>query len=140
MALIGYVTEVELEDYATARGILLIDPSAILLTKALDWLELQPFSGSKTDPYQALQFPRNGDTEVPTNIKTAQIVAALLYDAGEDLLGVIGQKVLREKVDVIEVQYSDNGSGRKLYPHLYLLIKDFLLITGGLANFKITKV
>lgn len=140
MAVIGYVDELDFEDYATARGIILIDPTSVLLTKALDWLELQPFKGSKTDPNQPLQFPRDGATEVPANIVTAQMVAALLYDAGEDLLGVIGQKVLKEKVDVIEVQYSDNVSGRKSYPHLYLLLKDYFAPTLGFANFKVTKV
>lgn len=140
MAIIGYVEETDFEDYATARGILLIDDTSVLLTKALDWLELQPFKGDKTDPEQVLEFPRDGSNEIPDKIKTAQMVAALLYDSGEDLLGVIGAKVLREKVDVLEVQYSDKSSPFKQYQHLSLLLKDYLIQPSGTFNFNVIKV
>ena len=140
MAIIGYVEETDFEDYATARGILLIDETSVLLTKALDWLELQPFKGDKTDPEQILEFPRDGSSEIPDKIKTAQMVAALLYDSGEDLLGVIGAKVLREKVDVLEVQYSDKSSPFKQYQHLSLLLKDYLIQPSGTFNFNVIKV
>ncbi len=58
MADIGYVSEDELEAYATARGITISGNKAVLLQKALDWLELQPFSGVKYDEDQELEFPQ----------------------------------------------------------------------------------
>ena len=137
MAEIGYVTEDELEAYATARGITISGNKAVLLQKALDWLELQPFSGEKYDEDQELEFPRDDDDEVPDKIKTAQMVCALIYDAGGDPLAAISKKVIREKVDVLEVQYSESSSGNDLYPQLSLLLAPYL--TGGGSGFNVVR-
>ena len=137
MAEIGYVSEDELEAYATARGITISGNKAVLLQKALDWLELQPFSGEKYDEDQELEFPRDDDDEVPDKIKTAQIVCALIYDAGGDPLAAISKKVIREKVDVLEVQYSESSSSNDLYPHLSLLLAPYL--TGGGSGFNVVR-
>ena len=137
MATVGYVTEDELEAYATARGITISGNKAVLLQKALDWLELQPFSGVKYDEDQDLEFPRDDDDEVPDKIKTAQMVCALIYDAGGDPLAAISKKVIREKVDVLEVQYSESSSSNDLYPHLSLLLAPYL--TGGGSGFNVVR-
>jgi hypothetical protein len=137
MADIGYVSEDELEAYATARGITISGNKAVLLQKALDWLELQPFSGVKYDEDQELEFPRDDDDEVPDKIKTAQMVCALIYDGGGDPLQAISKKVIREKVDVLEVQYSEGSSGNDLYPHLSLLLAPYL--TGGGSGFNVVR-
>ena len=137
MATVGYVTEDELEAYATARGITISGNKAVLLQKALDWLELQPFSGEKYDEDQELEFPRDDDDEVPDKIKTAQMVCALIYDAGGDPLAAISKKVIREKVDVLEVQYSESSSSNDLYPHLSLLLAPYL--TGGGSGFNVVR-
>ena len=137
MAEIGYVTEDELEAYAEARGITISGDTAVLLQKALDWLELQPFSGVKYDEDQDLEFPRDDDDEVPDKIKTAQMVCALIYDAGGDPLAAISKKVIREKVDVLEVQYSESSSSNDLYPHLSLLLAPYL--TGGGSGFNVVR-
>jgi len=137
MATVGYVTEDELEAYATARGITISGNKAVLLQKALDWLELQPFSGVKYDEDQDLEFPRDDDDEVPDKIKTAQMVCALIYDAGGDPLAAISKKVIREKVDVLEVQYSEGSSSNDLYPHLNLLLAPYL--TGGGSGFNVVR-
>ena len=137
MATVGYVTEDELEAYATARGITISGNKAVLLQKALDWLELQPFSGEKYDEDQELEFPRDDDDEVPDKIKTAQMVCALIYDSGGDPLAAISKQVIREKVDVLEVQYSESSSGNDLYPHLSLLLAPYL--TGGGSGFNVVR-
>lgn len=137
MATVGYVTEDELEAYATARGITISGNKAVLLQKALDWLELQPFRGEKYDEDQELEFPRDDDDEVPDKIKTAQIVCALIYDAGGDPLAAISKKVIREKVDVLEVQYSESSSSNDLYPQLSLLLAPYL--TGGGSGFNVVR-
>ena len=137
MATVGYVSEDELTAYATARGITISGNKAVLLQKALDWLELQPFSGEKYDEDQELEFPRDDDDEVPDNIKTAQIVCALIYDAGGDPLAAISKKVIREKVDVLEVQYSESSSSNDLYPQLSLLLAPYL--TGGGSGFNVVR-
>jgi len=137
MATVGYVSEDELTAYATARGITISGNKAVLLQKALDWLELQPFSGEKYDEDQELEFPRDDDDEVPDKIKTAQIVCALIYDAGGDPLAAISKKVIREKVDVLEVQYSESSSSNDLYPQLSLLLAPYL--TGGGSGFNVVR-
>ena len=137
MADIGYVSEDELLAYATARGITISGNKAVLLQKALDWLELQPFSGVKYDEDQDLEFPRDDDDEVPDKIKTAQIVCALIYDSGGDPLAAISKKVIREKVDVLEVQYSESSSENDLYPLLTLLLAPYL--TGGGSGFNVVR-
>lgn len=130
--MIGYVTEAELTTYATTRGATLTQPESVLLTKALDWLELQPFSGSKTDGTQPLQFPRNGDTEVPERIKTAQLVCAMIYDAGGDPLAAVGPRVTQETVfGAVSVSYSDSGPLTTYYPQLQALLRGFLGGVGG---------
>ena len=137
MATVGYVSEDELTAYATARGITISGNKAVLLQKALDWLELQPFSGEKYDEDQELEFPRDDDDEVPDKIKTAQMVCALIYDAGGDPLAAISKKVIREKVDVLEVQYSESSSSNDLYPQLSLLLAPYL--TGGGSGFNVVR-
>jgi hypothetical protein len=130
--MIGYATEAELTAYAAARGVTLTQPESVTLTRALDWLELQSFSGKKTDPNQPLEFPRNGETTAPTKIKTAQLVCAMIYDAGGDPLQAIGPRVTSETVfGAVSVSYSDTGPLVTLYPQLSALLREF---TGGLGG------
>jgi len=128
----GYATDTELLAYAAARDITLAGSPDTLLTKALDWLDLQPFSGAKTDPGQVLEFPRNGETVVPANIKTAQMVAAVLVDTGEDLMAPLAQRVLSESVaGAVSVTYSDTGRQSTYYPQLAYLLRPYLGSLGG---------
>jgi len=128
----SYATEAELTTYATDRGITLTGAPDVLLIKAMDWLEVQPFSGSKTDHTQDLQFPRNGETTVPAAIKTAQMVAAVLIDSGEDLLAPQGRRVLSESVaGAVSVSYSDTGRQSTYYPQLAALLRPYLGSAGG---------
>jgi hypothetical protein len=135
---IGYVETTDLTAYASSRGITIVNTPFHILQKSLDWLELNDFKGEKTDPEQILEFPRNGETIVPERIKTAQMVAALIYDSGGDPMGAIGPKVLMEKVDVISIQYSDKGNQSVLYPQLNKLLKDFVKTSYG-ANFDVVR-
>ena len=137
--MIGYATELQLTTYAAERGITLQTDAAFLLRRALDWLELQRFSGTKTDPEQALQFPRNGATAVPQDVITAQLMAALEYNNGNDLLAPIGQRTLREKAGPVEVQYSDKGNQITLFPHLNALLADYLSTNAGGVNFNVMR-
>jgi len=135
----SYVDESTLTAYATARGLTLTEDTTELLIKAMDWLEIQPFTGTRYEYDQALQFPRSnyniyeGDTagEVPQEIKNAQMVAAILVDNGYDLTPVVGRAIKREKIDVIEVEYQDQANDTNLYPQLTFLLKRFLSNTGG---------
>lgn len=130
-----YVTTTELTAYATARAITIVNDEELILLKAMDYLEVQSYWGEKTDADQDLEFPRNGDTEVPQKIKTAQIIAALLIDSGEDLFPTSTQAIKREKVDVIEIEYQDYTSAKKSYSQLNALLSPFLSASG--LSFKV---
>lgn len=129
--MIGYNTEAELTTYAAARGITLNLATSITLTRALDYIESRSYKGDKTDLDQTLQFPRDGDTTVPDDIKTAQLVAALVYDSGGDPMGAIGPRVLSNTVvGAVAQTYSDKGNQTTLYPHLSALLRPYLLSSG----------
>jgi hypothetical protein len=129
--MIGYVTEAELSAYAVARGITLNLATSITLTRALDYIESRSYKGEKTDPLQTLQFPRDGDTTVPDDVKNAQMVAAIIYDGGDDPMGAIGPRVLSNTVvGAVAQTYSDKGNQATLYPHLSALLRPYLLSSG----------
>ena len=126
----SYVTELELTDYASARDITITGNTETLLIKAMDYIEVQSYYGEKTDEGQDLEFPRNGDTDVPAKIKAAQIIAALLIDSGENLFPTGTQAVKRERVASIEIEYQDNTSARSSYTQLNALLSPFLASSG----------
>lgn len=134
MAIIGYVEEADFTAYAEARGVTLEKAESVLLTLALDWVELQPYAGEKTDPAQVLQFPRDSETEVPEQIKTAQMACALVYNAGGDPLnteGVTPQVVSESVSGAVSVTYSDKGGTSSVsYPVLDSLIAPYLEPAG----------
>lgn len=147
----SYITEAELTTYATDRGITIATADkTTLIAKSMDYMEIQLYKGYKTVSTQALQFPRvlcadyytqypqsytlcgYDSATVPTEIKTAQIVAALLIDLGEDLNPTLGKTIIREKIDVIEIEYRDNSTETKSFTQLNALLAPFLTASGGL--------
>lgn len=138
----SYVTEAELSEYALQRGITISGDTEMLLIKAMDFLEIKKYKGSKTSISQTLEFPRTvtyaysafltTDSDyidpdvVPTKIKTAQIVASLLIDAGNDLLANVERVTKREKVDVIEVEYDVQSIATTSYTQLNDLLRPYL--------------
>lgn len=130
----SYVSEAELTAYATARGLALETDATVVLIRAMDYLSVQPWGGSKTDPNQPLDFPRNGETVVPVAIKTAQMQLALVYDGGADPLAPTGPAVKREKVDVLETEYQTGAGSSTAYPMIDRLIAPYIAgATGGMA-------
>lgn len=130
----SYVTESEAEAYAADRGYTFVGDVSIMLIQAMDYLNIQNWSGTKTDDAQDLDFPRNGATTVPAKIEQAQIVIAMQYDQGVDLLAPIDRAVKSEKVDVISVEYMDNASVSARYPFIDALIGSYLssnALSGG---------
>lgn len=118
--MIGYVTEQQLTDYTDARGITLTASASVLLTKALDWVELQSYQGSKTDSAQALQWPRTGvyidgvevdSATVPALVQELQMRVAIDIDQGTDPNAVRAQTVKQETVSgAVSVTYADGSA------------------------------
>ena len=122
-----YATEAELIAYAAARGVTIaVLEAPVLLTKAGDWLQVQPIT--VPDP-------------VPDQIKQAQMVCAMIYHAGGDPLAAITPRVTQETVfGAVSVSYSDSGPSTPLYPQLAALIRPYLTAGSmGGANFRVAR-
>lgn len=88
MADIGYVSLEDANTYITSH-FLSTDPlrvawvalaeanKTVLLTVAFESIETLPFAGRKTSCDQAAAFPRWPDTEVPTDVESAQVENAI---------------------------------------------------------------
>lgn len=141
----SYVTEAELTTFATDRGITISGTNADLLINSMDYIETREFKGLKRTRDQALQWPRtdvyidgyyvNADS-IPQDLKNAQMQTALSIDAGNSPAAVIDQKALKEKVDVIEVEYSQGSSANSIDPRINYWLRKLILSGGGLRAVK----
>ena len=134
-----YIVEADFVAWATARGFQLELEPAIGLTRAMDYLSLQPWTGERTDAYQALDFPRDGEWGVPQPIIRAQCELALLYDSGTDPMSPVGPDVKREKVDVLEIEYQDGAGSVTSYPVIGKLLSQWLPLSRGGVNFDVRR-
>jgi len=115
---VTYASEAELAAYALARGVTVSGTDTELLITAMDYIESQRFKGDKGSSAQALQWPRLNvlvdgyyidSDEIPLLLKEAQIEVALSIDGGDNPMANQGRETVKEKVDVIEVEYSTSA-------------------------------
>ena len=139
MTTIGYTTDDEYSAYAISRGYILSGDPLVQLQLALDWLELQPFKGAKTDEAQALEWPRDGNTDVPDKIVQAQLEAALVYNSGGNLMASIGKMVTEKTVGPLTTKYAEGGPQTIMYPKLYMLLRGYLQNGYGSTQFKVSR-
>ena len=139
MAIIGYTTDDEYQEYAAARGYIISGDPIVQLQLALDWLELQPFKGEKTDPLQVLEWPRDGNTEIPDKIVQAQREAALVYNAGGNLMASIGKMVTEKTVGPLTTKWSENGPQTIAYPKLSMLLRGYVNNGYGSTQFNVSR-
>lgn len=141
----------------SAWALLLIGQQKSALIRATDYMQQVyrlKWSGTRTTGTQALDWPRafvlrddyqyqglNGSTiiggnfyfpsnEVPKEVINACAELALKSVSGE-LAPDIGQRVLREKVDVIEVQYDQYSPQYTQYRSIDNLLAPFLKTVGS---------
>ena len=136
---VGYTTDDEYQEYATARGYIISGDSIVQLQLALDWLELQPFKGEKTDPLQTLEWPRDGNTDIPDKIVQAQLEAALVYNAGGNLMASIGKMVTEKTVGPLTTKYAEGGPQTIMYPKLSMLLRGYVQNGYGSTQFKVSR-
>jgi hypothetical protein len=136
----SYASEAELATYAADRSITVSGTAAVLLITAMDYIEQQPFKGTKGTKEQALQWPRFGVTvdgypidndEMPQLLKDAQIEAALAVDGGTNPSGNVDRATKREKLDGLEVEYMDGARDEELNRALELKLSKLLKNSGG---------
>lgn len=143
----SYGDETGLQDYADARGVTIAGDLTQLLIKAMDYIESRQYTGNRYDltTPQPLEFPRDWTPlyvplgTVPQDVITAQYVAALLIDSGEDLQPVVGRALKRQRVEgAVEREWMDNASETKRYPQLSALLGQFMASSG--TSFAVVRV
>ena len=117
------------------------------LIKATDYLSQRygaRWKYDKTNDSQALDWPRDGfsdvaSNEIPQQLKDATALLAL-EALSTDLNPSLsrGGAVKREKVDVIEVEYMDGASSQTARPAIDGLLHSF--ISGSGFNVKVVRV
>jgi len=109
----SYATTAELQARAAAYGGLLPPDTGaqeVLLRRAAVAMNAQRWEGCRSTPYQPLAWPRLGVPGVamdaiPLAVKQAQCALAVELYAGDTAPEARGP-VLRERVDVLEVEYA----------------------------------
>ncbi len=147
----SYASVAELDAYASARGITLPATEGekeILLVKSMDYLESQQFQGSKQTKEQALQWPRSEvyidgwyveTTEIQVEVKKAQMIGAVILQAGGDLQPTIEPKVISETVvGAVSVRYSDSSASYDVYSDLIAAMAP-LLGNVGSSTFEVSR-
>ncbi len=117
----SYVSEADFTAYNSERNVTLGGtngtPSEVLIL-AMDYLESKNFIGNKGSQDQALQWPRTGafmdgyyiaSDSIPLLLQEAQMEIAISIDAGTNPMANLARETAREKVDVIEVEYSKSA-------------------------------
>lgn len=149
MANIGYTNDTALYEWALARGIELSGCPDALLTRALDWLEVQRFAGNKTDPAQLLQWPRTGaridgtliaTDEVPSEVAELQLRIAVDIDAG---MSPDGQRKASKSsaavAGAVAVTYQAGESDSRISSHAQALLNKLSGSRGGFNQFEVRR-
>ena len=121
------------------------------LVNATDYLEAtyrSAWKGNRVSETQALSWPRYNvvvdgfnfaSNVVPLQVVNACIEMAIRASAGETLLADQGQRVRREKIDVIEVEYQDYSDPTQRYPLVNRMVMPYL-ISASESGFSVTRV
>jgi hypothetical protein len=157
----AYVSADGVRAYATLRGVTLPvaaspDPVEILIIKATDYLESLAYIMYRAVITQALSWPRvRCKHEVdptkflmPTKVVSAQCQLVLEQFMNDIVLlpstpgGAAGQFVIREKVDVIETQYSERlGTlSTPTMPAVDALLRELIVPGGGIGRIGAVRV
>ena len=130
----SYIDVAFFDTYFTDRGntdAVAIATKEPLLIQATDYIETIYYSawaGYKLTDTQNTQFPRTIDgvsVGIPDRLKKACCELALKANSGV-LLVDVEQRVIKEKVAVIETTYSDYDDQLTQYTTVYNLIKEYL--------------
>lgn len=121
----SFVTVAEVRTFATERGVNSLPTDDLeveaLIIKSMDYLfgKESSFKGVRAVYSQELPWPRAqvylreapvGSNEIPVELKKAQM-QLVLEAVSQDLdPNGAGREVIREKVDVVEVQYNPTGN------------------------------
>lgn len=120
-----YGTDPDFADWLTARGLTVSGTPAVLRQLGSDYIDTYEgrLTGYRTDPDQDDAWPRTGalincltpvaDDVVPSAVVKAAYRAAYLADSNPGILTpvIAGPRVKRQKADVLEREFFDDGAG-----------------------------
>lgn len=136
----SYVTEAELAQYATDRGVTLVGTASQLLYKSMDYIEAQSYIGYKSTQEQPLQWPRDSayidgylfsSAEIPKELKEGQMMVAISIDAGVDPLSTVDRAIKAEALGPMSTEYADNASDAQIIRSISSKLSKLLASSGG---------
>ena len=124
------------------------------LINATDYLEAtyrDAWKGNRITATQSLSWPRSNvivdgfllDANiVPLPVVYACVEMAVRAAGGETLIADQGQRVKREKIDVIEIEYQDYSDPTQRYPFVNRMLSAYLLSSsdGSFAQVRLQRV
>jgi len=146
----GYVTDRGIAGWSTLSTTL----KEQALINATDYLEAtyrDAWKGNRITATQSLSWPRSNvivdgfllDANiVPVPVVYSCIEMAIRAAGGETLIADQGQRVKREKIDVIEIEYQDYSDPTQRYPFVNRMLSAYLLSSsdGSFAQVRINRV
>lgn len=130
----SYIESSYADTYFSDRGVtewdVLTNKDALLI-QATDFLEQVYYGnwqGERLTDTQNTQYPRvidGVDVGIPERLKQACCILALKANSGE-LLPDVEQRIIKEKVAVIETTYSEYDDQLTRYTKVYELLKEYL--------------
>ena len=136
----SYITIIEFNAYAAARGITISGDVSSMLLQGMTYLQTLDYIGLKNTKEQALQWPRLNayidsfvitTTEIPQLLKDLQAEVTIAIDAGNDPLATVERAVKKEKIDVIEIEYQDNAAPFAYNLRIKSLERKLVTSSGG---------
>jgi len=146
------------DSYVTDRGVtgwlsLSVPAKEQALIKATDYLEAtyrDAWKGGRIAAAQSLSWPRSGvvadgfllaANAVPLPVVYSCIEMALRAAGGETLIADQGQRVKREKIDVIEIEYQDFSDPTARYPFINRMLSPYVLSSsdGSFAQVRLNR-
>lgn len=138
----SYITETEYQTWADARfGAARSTAPAndaaaeVLILRAMDYFEELDFIGLKSLETQDLQWPRVDacidryavdSDEIPAQVKRALYELTYVEELGDSELAQIDRKTVKEKVDVLEVEYAANSFSKKFSPAVHRALRKLI--------------
>lgn len=131
-----YITEAELTTYCNERGLTVPATPLPFIQQATDFITATYYDnliGSKTDEAQELLFPRvddYGDTIDETSLKKAACSLSLRAE-NDSLFEDSTKRVTKEKLEGLEVEYSDDGVSKTHFSDVNSFMRPYLIGSGS---------
>lgn len=154
----SYASVSDADGYVADRGIsgwstLTTAEKQQALIKATDYLEAtyrDAWRGNRITVTQTLSWPRTNviidgflldANAIPFAVEYACIEMAIRASTGETLIADQGQRVKREKIDVIEIEYQDYSDPSQRYIFVNRMLSPYILssVDGGLGQVRIMR-